>query len=91
MGDYRSGSYEDESYDLYPSGHLLTSVKRPFRPRRKEPSCDTCRERKVKVYVLFRNDSNDSAMPQVQKLVRNVKLEMYDVNLPKNTTSACRH
>ena len=53
MNDYRSGSYEDEPYDIYSTGHLLSSAKRPFRPRRKEPSCDTCRERKVKVYFPF--------------------------------------
>lgn len=53
MTDYRSGSYDDEPYGLYHSGHLLPSVKRPFRPRRKEPSCDTCRERKVKVHLIY--------------------------------------
>ena len=52
MTDYRSASFDEENYDLYPGSHLLASTKRPFRPRRKEPSCDTCRERKVKVLIF---------------------------------------
>lgn len=90
MADYRSGSYEDEPYDIYPSGHLLSSAKRPFRPRRKEPSCDTCRERKVKVYIFSMSQNSDcSAMQMGQKLVQNVKLVMFDVNLLKNTIKEC--
>jgi len=90
MSDYRSGSYDDDGYDMYPGGHLINTAKRPFRPRRKEPSCDTCRERKVKV-DRFPQLSDSSAMQMDQKRVPSVKLAMSAVNLPKNTTNACPH
>jgi hypothetical protein len=74
MADYGSGSYEDEPYDIYPPGHVLSSAKRPFRPRRKEPSCDTCRERKVKVHLSpsVKYNSDYSATLMVQNLAQNV-------------------
>jgi hypothetical protein len=89
MSDYRSGSYDDDGYDMY-SGSHITTAKRPFRPRRKEPSCDTCRERKVKV-ALSHLSLIPSAMRMGQKHVQSVKPAMSAANSPKNTTNACPH
>jgi len=97
MSGYRSGSYEDEGpYESYnggpgSGGNLPSGSKRPFRPRRKEPSCDTCRERKVKVLYQSYERSNSSAMLTDQNPARNVSLEEYVVNSLKNTTNECLH
>lgn len=78
------------------SAHLMMqNSKRAYRQRRKDPSCDACRERKVKVgpdqSVLrpSRLTSFTSAMPQKRRAAQNAQVGMCDASSPKTRTGAC--
>lgn len=70
--------------------------KRAYRQRRKDPSCDACRERKVKVLTCPRLSRCDkvsknyhSAMRQIPRAARNAPTAMSDVYLQKKPIDAC--
>ena len=80
--------------------------KRAYRQRRKDPSCDACRERKVKVcFATFYLvgwirvvvcvcvcvcTDYDSAMRPNRAAVQSVIIAKYDVNSQRRPTDACR-
>lgn len=75
------------------SGPLTSNPKRAYRQRRKDPSCDACRERKVKVrgisFVFGCWLTLYSVMPQKQQAVRNALAATFGVNSPKTPTVGC--
>ena len=83
-------------------GPLLTGQKRAYRQRRKDPSCDACRERKVKVKIkarpLRRVDEQDvlmmsdgfSAMQPKPVVVLSVLVEASSASLRKRQIEGCR-
>jgi len=77
------------------SAMLMHNPKRAYRQRRKDPSCDACRERKVKVSIslsMLGEISNTalSVMPPRRPVVQNARVVMCAVSLPKIRTGACR-
>lgn len=68
--------------------------KRAFRQRRKDPSCDACRERKVKVCFRLQCAAAGrlivaSAMRQTRYLARNALAVASNVNLQKRRIGEC--
>lgn len=70
--------------------------KRAYRQRRKDPSCDACRERKVKVRkaVAFQQAFDPklwklSATLPSHQAVQNVRTVRFAANSPKRPTDAC--
>ena len=65
--------------------------KRAYRQRRKDPSCDACRERKVKVrapvlFIPYNCLVTLSAMQPIARRVPNAKVGASRVNLPRKQT-----
>ncbi len=74
---------------------VLHNAKRAYRQRRKDPSCDACRERKVKVSRLtdISNVSTKtftSATQLIPRAAQSARAGMLDVNSQKKQTDACR-
>ena len=74
-------------------GGPLQAHKRAYRQRRKDPSCDACRERKVKVGKVIGNrnrvNSNHSVMRRTPRAARNVLVGMSSVNSQRRRIGAC--
>lgn len=74
----------------------LQAQKRAYRQRRKDPSCDACRERKVKVsnsrilvFVIAGANRSGSAMPPILQAVQNVQVEMSNVSSRRRPIGGC--
>ena len=77
----------------------ISAQKRAYRQRRKDPSCDACRERKVKVWgantasetlVGMRlNTDHHSAMRPRPQAVQNVRVGASNANLPRKQIGGC--
>ena len=71
----------------------LQAQKRAYRQRRKDPSCDACRERKVKVRALAHLSEMSTkfcsvTLPTLQA-VPSAPVEVSDASLPKRQTGEC--
>lgn len=74
----------------------LHAQKRAYRQRRKDPSCDACRERKVKVgrrvthqIVVRGADTSCSVMLQIPPVAPSARVETSNVSSPRKRTGAC--
>jgi hypothetical protein len=73
---------------------LPHNAKRAYRQRRKDPSCDACRERKVKVslcgvFLSTGAKGHASVTQRMPQAVRNAQVGTSDANSPKKPTDAC--
>ena len=74
-------------------GAMIQNPKRAYRQRRKDPSCDACRERKVKVTTEKSGNVHQadctSAMPRKSRAVPSARVATSDVSSPKTQIDAC--
>jgi hypothetical protein len=99
----RASILTDATGSLPDAPSLLPSViggpgqpqqKRAYRQRRKDPSCDACRERKVKVSPLSCSCScspsnQSSAMPPSHPAAPSARIARFDASLPRKRIGAC--
>jgi hypothetical protein len=89
-GDYAGLS----SAASHMSSIMLHNPKRAYRQRRKDPSCDACRERKVKVSGTGKKHKSiakalRSAMPPRLRAARNAPVATSDVSSQRRRIGAC--
>lgn len=73
---------------------MMHNPKRAYRQRRKDPSCDACRERKVKVIKLYWNmrvvyTDFGSVTPPRPPAAQNAQVATSDANSRKTLIGAC--
>ena len=92
----RPGPGTPSMQNSHMSTAALQAQKRAYRQRRKDPSCDACRERKVKVGNLIdivrkgRSLQLFSVMLPTLRAAQNASAEMSDASSPKKRTGECR-
>lgn len=77
-----------------PNAAMLLNPKRAYRQRRKDPSCDACRERKVKVHFPCAHNpgftlTETSATQRIRPVAQSVRVVTYAANLPRTPIDAC--